>query len=98
MKNKIFGVTAMVGVLLLPACDGNPSDVASSEQAKKDQPVVANGQAVDAAKEDFETWLQMQLLEAKPGDVIALPEGTFDLIRGLSLAVDGVTIRGGGPR
>ena len=96
MKNKIFGVTAMVGVLLLPACDGNPSDVASSEQAKKDQPVVANGQAVDAAKEDFETWLQMQLLEAKPGDVIALPEGTFDLIRGLSLAVDGVTIRGAG--
>ena len=60
MKNKIFGVTTMVGMLLLSACDGNPSDVTSSEQAKKDQPVVANGQSVDAVEEDFETWLQMQ--------------------------------------
>ena len=37
-----------------------------------------------------------QLIEAKPGDVITLPEGILSFDRGLSLTQDGVTIRGAG--
>lgn len=44
----------------------------------------------------FEEVLQQRLLDAKPGDVIAVPEGTFSFDRSLSLRVDGVTIRGAG--
>ena len=40
--------------------------------------------------------LQMALLDARPGDVIVLPAGKYDLLRSLSLTVDGVTIRGAG--
>lgn len=43
-----------------------------------------------------ETNLQEVLLDAQPGDVIELPAGTFSFERGLSLNVDGVTIRGAG--
>ena len=39
---------------------------------------------------------QTQLIEAKPGDVIELPTGTFSFTRGLVLNADGVTIRGQG--
>ena len=40
--------------------------------------------------------LQLRLLNAKPGDVIEIPAGRIDFQRGLSLNVDGVTIRGAG--
>lgn len=40
--------------------------------------------------------LQERLLDAQPGDVIDIPAGTFSFDRGLSLTVDGVTIRGAG--
>jgi len=40
--------------------------------------------------------LMEQLIDAKPGDVIEIPEGTFSFSRGLSLTVDGVTLRGQG--
>ena len=40
--------------------------------------------------------LQERLLDAQPGDVIDIPAGTFEFDRSLSLAVDGVTIRGAG--
>lgn len=40
--------------------------------------------------------LQTQLLDAKPGDIITIPEGTFNIDRGLSLTVDGVTLKGAG--
>lgn len=43
-----------------------------------------------------EDQIMAQLIEAEPGDVIELPEGTFSFDRGLSLTVDGVTIRGQG--
>ncbi len=45
---------------------------------------------------DFEQALMEQLIDAQPGDVIEIPEGTFNFDRGLSLTVDGVTIRGQG--
>ncbi|MGI9249955.1 MAG: parallel beta-helix domain-containing protein [Pseudohongiellaceae bacterium] len=44
----------------------------------------------------FEEQLQQQLIEASPGDVIEIPAGTHDITRGLSLTVDGVTIKGAG--
>lgn len=48
---------------------------------------------VDAA---YQATLMTQLLDAKPGDIIEIPEGTFAFDRSLSLTVDGVTIRGKG--
>src|ERR1700758_3795488 len=44
----------------------------------------------------FESKLQQQLLDAKPGSVIAIPAGHYTLKRGLSLRTNGVTIRGEG--
>jgi parallel beta-helix repeat protein len=49
--------------------------------------------AGDAA---FAEKLRTALLDAKPGDVIEIPEGVHKFDRSLSLAVDGVTIRGAG--
>ncbi len=43
-----------------------------------------------------EDQLMTQLIDAQPGDVIELPEGTLSFTRGLSLTTDGVTIRGQG--
>jgi parallel beta-helix repeat protein len=51
---------------------------------------------LDAAAESYQDTLQLALLDAKPGDVITIPAGTHRLDRGLSLTVDGVTIRGEG--
>lgn len=44
----------------------------------------------------YQDTLQLALLDASPGDVITIPAGTHQLDRGLSLTVDGVTIRGEG--
>ena len=43
-----------------------------------------------------EAALMEQLLSARPGDVIDIPEGVFSFDRSLSLTVDGVAIRGQG--
>ena len=48
------------------------------------------------AEGDFGATLQAALIAAAPGDTILLPEGTFQLTDGLSLDVDGVTLRGAG--
>lgn len=48
------------------------------------------------AEGDFGATLQAALIAAKPGETILLPEGTFQLTDGLSLDVDGVTLRGAG--
>ena len=44
----------------------------------------------------YQETLMGQLIDAKPGDVIEIPEGTHAFNRSLSLNVDGVTIRGKG--
>ncbi|HPU16520.1 MAG TPA: parallel beta-helix domain-containing protein, partial [Polymorphobacter sp.] len=54
------------------------------------------GATGDAATKETEAKLQQQLLDAKPGDVITIPAGTFHFDRSLSLDVDGVTIKGAG--
>jgi parallel beta-helix repeat protein len=48
------------------------------------------------APEDFQKNLQERLISAKPGEVIALPEGKFHLDRTMSLTVNRVTIPGKG--
>lgn len=44
----------------------------------------------------FQKKLQEQLILAKPGDVVTIPEGTFYLDGTVTLAANGVTIRGAG--
>ena len=50
----------------------------------------------DTGPTSFQKQLQTQLINAKPGDVIEIPEGVHEVNRGLSLNVSGVTIRGFG--
>ncbi|WP_299580172.1 parallel beta-helix domain-containing protein [uncultured Microbulbifer sp.] len=45
---------------------------------------------------EFQKKLLRQLIAAKPGDIILIPEGEFKIDRSLSLNVDDVTIRGVG--
>ncbi|WP_245156385.1 parallel beta-helix domain-containing protein [Agrilutibacter solisilvae] len=49
-----------------------------------------------AVDRDYQKVLIERLLDAKPGDVIDIPAGTFAFDRSLSLRVDGVTLRGAG--
>ncbi len=49
-----------------------------------------------AGAADYQETLMTALLDAKPGDVIDIPEGVYSFDRSLSLTVDGVTIRGAG--
>jgi parallel beta-helix repeat protein len=49
-----------------------------------------------AAPSEYQKHLQTQLIQAKPGDVITIPAGTYEINRGLSLNVSGVTLRGEG--
>ncbi|MEX1197897.1 MAG: parallel beta-helix domain-containing protein [Pseudohongiellaceae bacterium] len=46
--------------------------------------------------EDVSNNLQLALLDARPGDIIELPAGTFAFDRGLTLTVDDITLRGAG--
>jgi parallel beta-helix repeat protein len=46
---------------------------------------------------DAQERLQTALLDAKPGDVVELGAGRFELTDGLSLDVDNVTVKGAGP-
>ncbi|MFC4859929.1 parallel beta-helix domain-containing protein [Pseudomonas sp. JS3066] len=45
---------------------------------------------------DFQRDLQARLIKAKPGSVIEIPAGKWQLDRGLSLKVSGVTLKGAG--
>jgi parallel beta-helix repeat protein len=64
--------------------------------------VVAAASGVQAATlsvpagADAQERLQTALLDAKPGDVVAIGAGRFELTDGLSLDVDDVTVRGAG--
>ncbi len=49
-----------------------------------------------AAGDDAQTRLQEALILAEPGDHVVLGEGRFTLTDGLSLDIDGVTLRGAG--
>src|SRR5690606_29518155 len=80
MQRSIFVGTIGALALLLSAC----------QQQSADAPAPSAGDA------GFARTLQERLLDAKPGDVIEVPEGTFQFDRSLSLRVDDVTLRGQG--
>lgn len=46
---------------------------------------------------DAQSRLQSALIDAKPGDIVEIGAGRFELTDGLSLDVDRVTVRGAGP-
>ena len=46
---------------------------------------------------DAQERIQTALLDAKPGDTVQLAAGRYDLIDGLSLDIDSVTVKGAGP-
>lgn len=73
-------------LLALTAC--SPATTDKSADSAVLSPLSAEG--------DFGATLQAALIAAKPGETILLPEGTFQLTDGLSLDVDGVTLRGAG--
>ncbi|MEQ9517850.1 MAG: parallel beta-helix domain-containing protein [Parvibaculum sp.] len=60
-------------------------------QAAKIELVMA-GDGVDAQEV-----LQLALIDAAPGDTLIMPAGTFAFTDGLSLDIDGVTLKGQGP-
>ena len=68
-------------VLALPACDRAPP---------------MSDSASGGAEAGFAAELRTRLLDARPGEVIEVPAGTFRFDRSLSLRVDDVTIRGQG--
>ena len=68
-----------------PTATPEPEPTAEAEPTPTPEPA-----PIDASN------LQERLLDAQPGDVIEIPAGTYSFERGLSLAVDGVTIRGAG--
>lgn len=70
--------------LFFAACSAPTSDTEPAESETAETEISA------------EDRLMEQLIDAQPGDVIEIPEGTFKFTRGLSLTVDGVTIRGQG--
>ncbi|WP_443192421.1 parallel beta-helix domain-containing protein, partial [Pseudomonas indica] len=58
--------------------------------------LVACGEQAPETHLDFQKDLQARLIKAKPGSVIEIPAGTYQLDRSLSLKVSGVTLRGAG--
>lgn len=85
IRLRALGSAAIL--LALAACSPTTSDKAGA---------VSELPAPLSAEGDFGATLQAALIAAKPGETILLPEGTFQLIDGLSLDVDGVTLRGAG--
>lgn len=80
MRILFAGVSAAA---LLAAC--GPGENAPVEEVEADAPIVLDATA-----------LQTLLIEVDEGGVVDLPEGTIELVDGLSLDVAGVTIRGAG--
>jgi len=68
-------------VLVLGACGAKPTE---------------KGTDLSKANTTYQNELMEKLIDAKPGTVIEIPAGVFTIDTSLSLAVDGVTIRGQG--
>ncbi|MDX1516982.1 MAG: parallel beta-helix domain-containing protein [Woeseiaceae bacterium] len=54
------------------------------------------GEPAPTGDSGFQKQLQLELINAQPGDIIHVPAGVHSINRGLSLNVPGVTIRGDG--
>ncbi len=79
----LLGAAALAALAALAGCNRSASDAS----------VRVGDLPVDA---EFGKKLQGRLLDAKAGTVIEIPAGHYHLDRGLSLRVDGVTLRGAG--
>jgi parallel beta-helix repeat protein len=77
----MYRITTIAFTVLILAGCGEPTSTDTDTPADAGNPAKA---------------LRLRLLNAKPGDVIEIPAGRIDFERGLSLNVDGVTIRGAG--
>ncbi|WP_219894176.1 parallel beta-helix domain-containing protein [Aquisediminimonas profunda] len=60
------------------------------------QPALADTIRVEPGA-DAQSRLQSALIDAKPGDIVEIAAGRYDLTDGLSLDVDRVTVKGAGP-
>lgn len=85
---------------LLAACGGNEPDTAPdtpTDEASVETTDQTDVRTVAVSTDgNFAENLQTALITAEEGDIIELPAGTFDLEDGLSLDVDGVTLKGAG--
>lgn len=89
MRPIIFAAAALA--LIAPVACSKPAAPAPEAAAPAQEGVI---QVSDEG--DFAENLQLALIEAKPGETIMMPEGTFAFTTGLSLDVDGVTLKGAG--
>ena len=76
---------------LLGACGGSDPAAPVAPEQETSAAIVEL-----AAGEDLPARLQAALIEAKTGETIMMPEGTYALSDGLSLDVDGVHLKGAG--
>jgi parallel beta-helix repeat protein len=90
MRFKKVYVSLAILTVFLAACGEQSSKTPASKAPSSTETEAAAKTAM------FQKQLQTRLLDAKPGDVIEIPEGFYSFDRSLSLTVDGVTIRGAG--
>lgn len=90
MIKRIF--LAGAAAILLVSC-GNSSN--NSNDSNDRGETVARTMEI-AKGEDFSARLQTALIIAEPGTTISIPAGTYMFVDGLSLDVQGVTLRGAG--
>ena len=81
---KRAGLSAVL-LALLSACGAGPEDEAATETVTE-----SVAEPLDAIA------LQTLLIEVEEGGTVELPEGTIELVDGLSLDVPGVTLKGAG--
>lgn len=100
--SKALWISVLALSVLLAACGGDDDDGTATATveptattAPEPEPEPEPTATAEPAVVD-ETSIQEALLDAQPGDVIEIPAGTYEFDRGLSLTVDGVTIRGAG--
>lgn len=89
MDIRFSALAGAATVLFASACAPAAEEVSQPPApVQLPEPLLADG--------DFGATLQAALIRAEPGEAIILPEGVFHLTEGLSLDVDGVTLRGAG--
>jgi parallel beta-helix repeat protein len=89
-----YGRGVFLSVVLgsfLTGCANNSLPTAESPATKPAARVVTIHPGPNVQEET-----QTALIQAKPGTVIQLEEGTYEFTQGLSLAIEGVTVRGKG--
>ncbi len=92
-KTGIF--VSVLAIITLGACGSGDEASLNSTEANVSETSAPRTISLSAG-EGFVEALQTALITAEIGDVIEMPSGTFNLVDGLSLDVDGVTLNGAG--